>query len=241
MGVSMEGVTDSGNGGADARRRWAGRVRTATSAGIAAVLLVAGGSLWLTRSAGAADHLDPPERTNIGTMSDTAADIADVFLWNTASTVTVAVTGAGPKEAGIPATYDTDVVYVVHLSNDGDPTTDEATINVRYGKNPSGDWGVQFQGIPSLTAPLQGPVQTILTQGEVVKATAGLFDDPFFFDLQGFNDTKATGTLSITNTRNFFAGKNDTSFVVEFPRSAIESAGHPITGWVETRRISAAG
>jgi hypothetical protein len=212
--------------------------RKATPIGIAAALLLAGGSFWLEHKAGAADHLDPPERTNIGTMSDTAADIADLFLWNTTTTVTLAVTAAGPKEAGIPATYDQDVLYRVHLSNDGDPTTDEATIDVRYGKDSAGDWGVQFQGVPGATGAIVGPVQTTLNQGEI-KATAGLFDDPFFFDLQGFNDTKATGTLSITNTRNFFAGKNDTSFVVEFPRSAIESAGHPITAWVETRRISA--
>jgi hypothetical protein len=230
MGISRESE--------GARSRLSAVTRKVAPFGITAALLLAGGSVWLEHAAAAADHLDPPARTNIGTASDTAADIADVFLWNTASTVTLAVTGAGPKEAGVGPTYDADVVYVVHLSNDGDPTTDEATIDVRYGKDAAGNWGVQFKGVPSATGAIVGPVQTTLTQGDV-KATAGLFDDPFFFDLDGFNATKASGTLSIVNNRNFFAGKNDTSFVLEFPRSAIESTGHPITAWVETRRFPA--
>ena len=201
---------------------------------------LAGGALWLGYPGTAADHLDPPSRTNVGTMSDTAADIADVFIWNNASTVTVAVTGAGPKEAGLPATYDRDVVYRVHLSNDGVATTDEAVIDVRYGRDAAGNWGVQFAGVPGATAPLAGPVQTVLTDG-TIKAEAGLFDDPFFFDLQGFNDTKATGTLSIRNDRNFFAGKNDTAFVVDFSLAGFVQAGKPISVWVETRRIAAGG
>ena len=87
------------------------------------------------------------------------------------------------------------------------------------------------------TGPIAGSVETDLTR-EGVKARAGLFDDPFFFDLQGFKDTQASGTLSITNKRNFFAGKNDTSIVVDFPRSAITATNNTITLWAETRRIS---
>jgi hypothetical protein len=208
----------------------------ASLAGTAAILM-GGAALWLERPAISADHLDPPERTNNGATSDVAADIADLFLWHTANTVVLAVTGAGPQPQGVAPTYDKDVVYRVHLSNDGDPTTDEMLLDVRYGRNATGDWGVQFVGIPGSTRTISGPVQTQLTDG-TVKAEAGLFDDPFFFDLQGFNDTKASGTLSITNTRNFFAGKNDTSFVVEFPQSALAQTGKPLTAWVETRRIA---
>ena len=213
-----------------------GAVGKIASLAVAGAVLIAGASLWSDRPVKAADHLDPPSRTNIGTMSDAAGDIADVFIWNDATTVTLAVTGAGPKEAGLAPVYDRDVLTRVHLSSDGDPTTDEAVIDVRYGKDAAGNWGVQFLGVPG--ASVEGPVQTQLANGSVVKAEAGLFDDPFFFDLQGFNDTKATGILSITNSRNFFAGKNDTSFVVQFPRASLEQAGHPISVWAETRRIS---
>lgn len=203
----------------------------------AAAAILATGALVLTgRSTGAADHLDPPARTNIGTTSDSAADIADVYLWNTPTTVTAAVTVAGPKEAGVGPTYDRDVLYRLHLSNDGDATTDEFVVDVRFGRDPSGNWGVQFQGVPGVGATITGPVQTMLASG-AAKAEAGLFDDPFFFDLQGFNDTRATGVLSITNTRNFFAGKNDTAFVIDFARAAVD-AGKPLTAWAETRRIT---
>lgn len=212
--------------------------RRAASLGITLALLAVGGGLLADRSTRAADHVDPPARTNIGTLSDTAADIADLYLEGTNSTIKVSLTFAGPKEAGVPATYDRDVLYRVHLSNDADPTTDEAVIDVRFGKDAAGNWGVQFTGVPGSTGPVVVPVQTVTRQG-VVTAVAGLFDDPFYFDQQGFNDTKATGVLSIKNTRNIFAGKNDTAFVIEFPRSAFEPTNHTISAWAETRRITA--
>jgi len=213
--------------------------RVAAAAVTAGMLLAAGG-LWVDRSADAADHLDPPMRTDpaVSTMADTAADIADVFAFNDADTVTMIVTGAGPRAANLPAVYDRNVLYRIHISTDGDATTDEKIIDVRYGQDAANNWGVQFVGIPGTTAPLAGPVQTTLTGPAGVRATAGLFDDPFFFDLQGFKDTQASGTLSITNKRNFFAGKNDTSIVVDFPRSAITATNNTITLWAETRRIS---
>ncbi len=218
-------------------RRGRGWWKLAPVAATAGLALVWSG-VSLHRPVKAADHLDPPARTNIGAQSDVASDIADLFIWNTASTVTVVLTGAGPQEPGVAPFYDSNVLYQVHLSNDGNVSTDEATINVRFGKDPSGNWGVQLSGVPGASGPIQGAVQTTLTDSSGAKAIAGLFDDPFFFDLQGFNDTKATGVLSIMNTRNFFAGKNDTAFVVEFPRSAIQNGTQPITAWAETRRIA---
>ena len=186
----------------------------------------------------AADHLDPPARTT-GEGADVASDIADIFVYNDATTVKLIMTTAGPQVPGVPPTYDKDVLYQLHISNTGDPTTSQFTISIRYGKDAAGDWGVQFVGIPGASGTVSGPVQTVLTDGgAVVKAEAGLFTDPFFFDLEGFNDTKATGVLSIRSDRNFFAGKNDTSFVIEFPRSAIENGTKPINVWGETGRIT---
>lgn len=222
------------------------RMRKATAAlASAAVAVVAAGGLWVYQPATAADHLDPPSRTDAAVTAtpDVAADIADVFAFNTASRVTIAVTGAGPQAPGVAPIYDRNEIYQVHISNDGNVATDEFTINVRYGRDAAGNWGVQFEGIPGATGPVSGPVQTVLTQGAAgtatptVQATAGLFDDPFFFDLQGFRDTMSTGTLSIRNTRNFFGGKNDTAFVIEFPRSVVTNGNNPLQIWAETRRI----
>jgi hypothetical protein len=208
----------------------------------AAFVLVTGlslgaGGLMFHHRAKAADHLDPPARTT-GEGADVASDIADIFVFNDATTVKIIMTTAGPQAPGVPPTFDKDVLYQLHISNTGDPTTSQFNINIRYGKDPAGDWGVQFAGIPGASGPVSGPVQTVLTDGSAVKAEAGLFTDPFFFDLEGFNDTKATGILSIRSDRNFFAGKNDTSFIIEFPRSAIENGTKPINVWGETGRIT---
>ena len=216
------------------------RIRKATAAlASAALATVAAGGLWIYGGAIAADHLDPPARTDpaVTTTPDTAADIADVFAFNTATTVTLIVTGAGPQAPGVAPFYDRNILTQIHISNDGNPATSERDINVRYGRDAAGNWGVQFVGIPGATGDVAGPVQTTLTNGTVVKATAGLFDDPFFFDLQGFKDTMSTGNLAFNNKRNFFAGKNDTAIAVEFPRSAIENGTSPIQVWAETRRI----
>jgi hypothetical protein len=210
---------------------------TIIGAAIAAFIGLGAGGLAFQHHAKAADHLDPPARTT-GEGADIASDIADIFVWNDASTVKIVMTTAGPQVAGVPPTYDKDVLYQLHISNTGDPTASPFTIYIRYGKDASGNWGVQFSGIPGASGPVSGPVQTMLTDGTVIKAEAGLFTDPFFFDLEGFNDTKNTGILSIRNDRNFFAGKNDTSFVIEFPRSAIENGTKPINVWGETGRIT---
>ncbi len=213
------------------------RRETAAAALIVAALSIGAAGLAFHHKARAADHLDPPARTT-GEGADVASDIADIFVWNDASTVKIVMTTAGPQAPGTPPTYDRDVLYQLHIANTGDPTTSQFDINIRYGKDAAGNWGVQFVGIPGASGPVSGPVQTVLADGALVKAEAGLFTDPFFFDLEGFNDTKATGILSITSGRNFFAGKNDTSFVIEFPRSAIENGGKPINVWGETRRIT---
>jgi hypothetical protein len=206
-------------------------------AAIAGVASVAGVSLLAVHPLQAADHLDPPGRTNVGTASDVAADIADIFVFNDAQTVSIVLTFGGPAEAGVPAYYDANVLYRIHLSNAGDPTADNVVIDARFGKDATGKWGVQLLNVPGSTGPIVGAVQTALTSGSV-QAEAGLFDDPFFFDSQGFNDTKATGKLSIRNDRNFFAGKNDTAIILQIPRSAIETPGQPISIWAESRRIA---
>ena len=94
---------------------------------------------------------------------------------------------------------------------------------------------MEFRNLPGAPV-IQGPVETDLQQaGYIVRA--GLFDDPFFFDLQGFRDTRSTGTLSFNSGRDFFRGQNDTAIVVQMPRSRIESGGNPLDIWADTGRI----
>lgn len=191
-------------------------------------------SLYLT----GADHLDPPARTSaaVDSTPDTAADIADVFAWHTDSSVIIALTFAGPQATSMPAVYDRDVLYTVNISNAGTRTTPEIPIEIRFGAGSgANEFGVQVKGLPG-DREVSGPVEQELTV-DGIKVRAGLFDDPFFFDLQGFRDTLSTGTLSFDNSRDFFAGQNLTAVVIEMPRDLIENGTNPIDVWATTARF----
>ena len=82
------------------------RQRTKVLAGTAGLALAIGASqilpgLGLT----AADHLDPPDRTdpNVDSTPDRAADIADLYAWHTADTVNIILTFSGPQATDQPA------------------------------------------------------------------------------------------------------------------------------------------
>ncbi|NNM76604.1 DUF4331 family protein [Sphingomonas sp. ID1715] len=185
----------------------------------------------------AADHLDPPTRTDkdFDPIPDVPADIADVFAWYTPTSIIVALTFAGPQPNNMPPTYDRDVLYTINISNAGARTDPEIQIRCRFGFDGQSP-GMQCTGIPGTNAPVVGPVQTVLQQGEV-KVIGGIFEDPFFFDLLGFRETRSTGTLAIRNTRDFFRNQNDTSIVIEMPRSAVLNNNQPLDIWAETARF----
>ncbi|NCP19024.1 MAG: DUF4331 domain-containing protein [Erythrobacter sp.] len=206
----------------------AGLVLAASATGV--ILMLPGDG------ANSADHLDPPGRTSAmaDDTPDRAADIADILAWADSGDLNVAVTFAGPAPANNRATYDRDVLYRVFISTDGDATTSEETVEVRFGQDGANQYGVQAIGIPG-AGTISGPVETTLT-GNGVTLRAGLFDDPFFFDLQGFQETVDTGTLSFDNQRDFFAGQNVTAFVFQVPVANLNATG-PISVWVETRRF----
>ncbi len=184
----------------------------------------------------AADHLDPPSRTDpdVDTRPDMPADIADVYAFHSSTRVVAALTFAGPQ-AGMAASYDRDVIYTINISNAGARTDPEFQIKVKFGQNGPVN-GVQFVGVPGTTATVVGPVETNLANNGVLMR-AGLVADPFFFDLLGFRATRSSGTLSIRSDRDFFAGKNDTAIVIDMPRAALENNGHVIDIWATTSRF----
>lgn len=205
--------------------------------GGALALSIAMGLVATGRQGIAADHLDPPARTDpdVDTIPDKSADIADVYAWHTATHVIIAVTFAGPQATTLPASYDRDILYTINISNDATPTTPEFPIEVRFGQDGTAS-GVQMRNVPGTTGPIEGPVETDLLK-DGVTARAGLFDDPFFFDLQGFRATRSTGNLAFDNKRNFFAGQNLTAIVLQIPRAALENGGNPIRIWAVTSRF----
>lgn len=202
--------------------------------------MLAGAAMWLPgRATIAADHLDPPSRTNasVDTTPDRAADIADVFAWHTDTKINLIVTFAGPQATNLPATFDPDVLYTVNISNAGSRTDPEIPIYIRFGQGSTvSQSGVQVQGIPGVSGAIEGSVESNITKDGVM-VRAGLFDDPFFFDLQGFIDTAATGTLSFDSTRDFFAGQNLTAVVISIPRDRIENGTNLVDIWATTARF----
>jgi hypothetical protein len=207
-------------------------IRVAVPSALALTALVFAGH----RAIVAADHNEPAARTQVGTdpTPDRAADLADIYAFHDATSLTVIITFGGPQATNLPAIYDPDVLYRIHISNDGNRANTEIPIDVRFGfdgNNP----GIEVRGLPGATV-IQGPVETNLSQGGYL-IRAGLFDDPFFFDLQGFRETLATGTLMFRNNRDFFGAQNITGVVIQIPRSRVENGNNPLDIWSETGRF----
>ncbi len=202
---------------------------------LGAAALFAGAVQLQPQEVTAADHSDAPPSTD-----DAAADIADVYAWHTdRGTLVVVMTFAGLRGPGDDPVYEQDTLYTIHIDNTADPVeklqytdndNDNASdiqINVRFGQNNLGDWGVQFNGVPGADdETFDGPVQTPLPNG-TAQVIAGNFDDPFFFDFEGFVATRANllddadpediAFASILGEApvDFFAGTNVMAIVVE--------------------------
>jgi hypothetical protein len=210
--------------------------RLALTAGLPALVLATGAVLLATADTPAADHIEPPTRTDpaVDPRPDAAADLADVYAFFDAQNVVFAVTFGGPAATTLPAFYDRDVLYTLHLSNDGNPATTEFPVRIRFGFD-GAKAGVQVTGLPGGVT-VQGPVETDLQQGGIV-VRAGLFDDPFFFDSQGLRESRQTGTIRFNNQRSFFGSKNITAVIIQMPRSLIQNGINRLHVWSETGRL----
>ena len=206
------------------------------AAGIFAATVVLAIASIAPRGIDAADHLDAPTRTDpaFDGTPDRPADIADIYAWHTPTHLILALTFAGPNPAGEAGTYDRDVLYEINLSTDGIAQTTEVPIRIRFGFDGNRP-GVQVTGLPG-GASVQGPVEETLTVNNML-VRAGLFDDPFYFDLQGFRETRSTGTLRFNSQRDFFAGQNDTAVVIQIPRPMIQQGNQLIHVWSAASRF----
>lgn len=217
-------------------RRWMGLLGGAVLGAFAIAAL----AMWGIERSEAADHLDPPARA--GLDGDRAADIADYFIWHqgsgTSATVVAILTFDGPNEpaVGQAVSCDRDVLYTMHFDTDGDNVSN-IDVHARFGSDDQGNCFVRFENVPGLGgARLEGPVETVITRTGI-RGFAGLRDDPFFFDLTGFRDTLTTGDLSFVSDRDFFAGRNGSALVLEFPLAAVSPTGGAFQTWATTARI----
>ena len=128
---------------------------TIAGAGLA---MAAGAALVLPGLGGmAADHLDPPARTDpsVDSTPDRAADIADLYAFHTDSSVVLALTFAGLQATSEPATYDRDVLYTINISNAGERTDAEIPLRIRFAPGDAdGTYGVQVENLPGVTGTL---------------------------------------------------------------------------------------
>ncbi len=191
---------------------------------------LATGGLFMASVATAADHAEAPLAA-----ADPAADIADFYAWSDGTTATAIVTFNGLAAAGAPAVYDGDVLYGIHIDYDDDQVADH-DIWIRFGQNLGGAWGVQVENLPGGDLVASGAVDTTVTAGNGFELFAGQFEDPFFFDLQGFLDTLATGTLAFTAT-DAFAGTNATGIVVTMDQAAADGGTGSMAMWATTARL----
>ncbi len=207
-----------------------------TTAGLLSMGLVIGASLALmTGDATAADHVDAP-----GTMmsENRTADILDFYAWHTDSDRIVAIiTYAALIEAGSPPEYSGDVVYGIHIDNDDEDVDSNNDIWIRFGQNGIGDWGIKVEGLPGVAEPVIGPVNTAIEAGPGVhQVWAGMAEDPFFFDLDGFVATLMTGDLSFDGENDSFAGFNVMAIVVEISIDGVAGGGNEVNLWASTRK-----
>jgi len=252
--------------------------RHSTLSAVGGLALLTAASMTLgSQEVVAADHADAP-----GTQADNAADIADFYAWHTdAGKVVAIITFAPLQTAGAEAAYDRDVLYTIHIdntataagltsggeisTNDNDNESD-IRINVRFGQNYLGDWGVQVENLPGVDGAIQGGVDTTIDGGDGNMAMAGTFDDPFSFDFEGYeatitNAATSTGADDIDlafgslaqflDPDNFpkpvvvaapdrFAGTNVHAIVVEFDMATAlnDNADGLLQMWATSSRIS---
>jgi len=210
----------------------------------------------------AADHAESP-----GADADQAADLADVFLFvspeNPKRLVAAITFGGRPlPRSRIDQNFvcDTRVIYELNISrlNAAGAFTHVPTTKVvaRMGNVvATGRCGaVQLENVPGAGGTFAGPIEQVFTSSTGLKAFAGLRNDPFFFDAEGYNgmvaafDSAAPPSGYLVSSfglgqrprRDSFANRNVSAIVFEMDLNALAPAVNgvrpKIQVWATTAR-----
>ena len=194
-------------------------------------------SLALPAVAAAADHRD-----GASVKTNGALDINDVYVFEGADPANTVLTYTVNPAAGVLSgtSFDPAGQYVINVDTSGDTVPE----NVYVFDFESVAGGVQAYTVALDGAPFAtGTTETAATVSTGGQVFAGLVDDPFYFDLDGFNHFKAellAGNgidLSKICTDadpdvNFFAGFNASAVVIEVPDADL--GGGAINVWGQT-------
>ncbi|MBV8779605.1 MAG: DUF4331 family protein [Alphaproteobacteria bacterium] len=225
-----------------------------------AAALVAGAIFNFSPSAVAADHRDAP------TIDDySAIDINDIFMFrdpaNTNNLVMVlSVQAIADPKFGPSYHFQPNALYQINFSTNAQakPT---ASINVVFSDFANGPscpapqaacqtyraffpHGIVVEGLTTQGTAAATPNRPIITTkavgGSTITAFAGPREDPFFFDLVGFNrfiaKFNATGTVdgSLFTHVDSFLGKNINAIAFEFPISLVAGNAPKFAAWAAT-------
>ncbi|MEL6890383.1 MAG: DUF4331 family protein [Actinomycetota bacterium] len=178
------------------------------------------GATAIGGTGGAADHLDAPRA-----QSNPALDINDVYAFQSPTNPdnSVFIMTVNPLAGILSGTeFDERGAYRLHIDNDGDAKTD-VLIPISF-EDRNGD-GTQEMRVHGFNTDDVGTAFSLRGGGT---AWAGLADDPFFFDLAGFQDG-----LNFTGD-DTLAGTNVSAIVLELPSSRVTDGDPNIGVWATT-------
>ncbi len=206
------------------------------------LLAVAGVTLLASATfaglASAADHRDSPLN-----VSNPTADINDVYAFRSPQNpqnLVVAISANPlivPSDNATRGVFDDGVTFQIHVDVNGD-LIDDATVDI----SKDGD-NLVFEGLgdpiaAKITQPGEEPV---INKAGPITAFAGLRDDPFFFDLAGFQAFMANPQAPAKGLRaagtgdpvDAFAGTNVLAIVVELPITSLTGGSSASTGTIK--------
>ena len=199
-----------------------------------------------------ADHRDAP-----GISEDPRADLLDMFAFvnpNTGNVVLGATVNPFMVGGAIQVAFSPSVLYEFKIDNDGD-NVEDLVIQATFSSTVPGPQTFSVRGpakprtagvasslllasAPVISGTANGTVGS--GTGAVVKAFAGLRDDPFFVDLiwvLRLIGAQPGGPLTRAPGIDFVAGLNCSAIMLEVPASALRGrAGDVIRVWATTGR-----
>lgn len=188
--------------------------------------------LTLAQAVGASDHREAPLLADDGFAS---VDLADLYLFtspeNPDNVVFVLTVHPGAGQTG-PAEFRRRAKYNLFLDRDGDAKED-ARIRFAFGDpDESGRQVVKLRGVGLRGLRGQGRTGEEIELKKGVRLQAGVFDDPFFFDRDGFRGENGR-SLCDGDATDTFARADVAAIVLEMPKSRLRSSSVGV--WARTR------
>jgi hypothetical protein len=171
----------------------------------------------------AADHKDAPY-----VSERPPADINDVYIFQRGGKLVVAMTVNPVSDRDFNGAYhfSPQALYRFAFDTSGDGKTDRS-IDVVFEPVSGGEQhfttyfpgGLEVKGISTRPTTLSDdpPPPAIASSPQGIRVFAGQRDDPFFFDLVGFNRFIATGDLGQFRGEDSFTGLNTSVIAIEIP------------------------